>query len=104
MTISWPLRNRVSGRSTTTAVEAGADLACAASGRQAHPVFGLWPVALAGDLRQALEAGVRKVDAWTARFRLAAVDFPAVPVDPFFNANRVDDLGEAERIVATAAL
>ena len=33
---------------------AGADLACAASGGRTHPVFGLWPVALRADLRQAL--------------------------------------------------
>jgi molybdopterin-guanine dinucleotide biosynthesis protein A len=33
------------------AIEAdGADLACAASVGRAHPVFGLWPVRLAGDL------------------------------------------------------
>jgi molybdenum cofactor guanylyltransferase len=37
------------------AVEAqGADLACAASGGQAHPVFGLWRVDLAPALRSAL--------------------------------------------------
>ena len=42
---------------------AGADLACAASGGRAHPVFGLWPVALRADLRQALvEQGERKID------------------------------------------
>ncbi|MGH7091384.1 MAG: NTP transferase domain-containing protein, partial [Stellaceae bacterium] len=84
------------------AVEAGADLACAASGGQAHPVFGLWPVALAADLRRALEAGVRKVDQWTGRFRLAEVTFAAEPVDPFFNANRPDDLAAAETLVAAA--
>lgn len=84
-------------------VEAGAELACAASGGQVHPVFGLWPVALAADLRSALGAGVRKVDAWTGRYRLAEVAFPAAPVDPFFNANHEDDLAEAERLVAAAA-
>jgi molybdenum cofactor guanylyltransferase len=83
------------------ALEAGADLACAASGGRAQPVFGLWPVALAGDLRAALEAGVRKVDEWTARFRLAEVAFEAAPVDPFFNANRPDDLAAAEALAAT---
>ena len=31
---------------------------------------------------------MRKIDAWTARYRLATVEFPAAPVDPFFNANR----------------
>jgi molybdopterin-guanine dinucleotide biosynthesis protein A len=84
------------------AVEAGrADLACAVSGGRAHPVFGLWPVRLAEDLRRAmLEEEVRKVDLWTARHRLVEVAFPAAPVDPFFNTNRPEDLAEAERLLA----
>ena len=80
---------------------AGADLACAASGGRAHPVFGLWPVELRADLRAALvEQGERKIDRWTASHRLVEVAFPCVPVDPFFNANREDDLAEAERLIA----
>ena len=80
------------------AVDGGAELACAASGGQAHPVFGLWPVALREALRHAMvEEGLRKVDRWTARYRLATVEFPVTPVDPFFNANRPEDLIEAER-------
>jgi molybdopterin-guanine dinucleotide biosynthesis protein A len=84
------------------AVEAqGADLACAASGGQAHPVFGLWRVDLAPALRSALvEEQIFKVDRWTARYRLAQVDFPSTPIDPFFNANRPEDLAEAERLLA----
>ncbi|HEX6011798.1 MAG TPA: molybdenum cofactor guanylyltransferase MobA [Geminicoccaceae bacterium] len=79
----------------------GAELACAASGGRAHPVFGLWPTAFAGGLRRALvEEGVRKIDAWTARHRLAVVEFPMGRVDPFFNANRPEDLAEAERLLA----
>ena len=55
---------------------AGADLACAASGGQAHPVIGLWPVRLREELRHALvDEGIRKVDVWTARYRLATVRF-----------------------------
>lgn len=78
-----------------------ADMACAASGGRAHPVVGLWPVRLQGDLEAALFAeGVRKVDAWTGRFRLATVDFSDRPFDPFFNANRPEDLEEAERLLA----
>jgi molybdopterin-guanine dinucleotide biosynthesis protein A len=84
------------------AVDAGADLACAASGGQAHPVFGLWPLALRHDLRRALaDEGLRKVDQWTARYRLTQVDFPIRPFDPFFNANRPADLVEAETLAAT---
>lgn len=83
------------------ATEEGAELVCAASHGQPHPVIGLWPVRLREDLRRALvEWGVRKVDAWTARHRLAVVDFPAFPVDPFFNINSPEDLAAAERLIA----
>lgn len=76
--------------------EAGADLACAVSGGRPHPVFGLWPVRLREDLRAAVcDEGVRKVDLWTARHRLVAVPFCDRPVDPFFNANRPEDLERA---------
>jgi molybdopterin-guanine dinucleotide biosynthesis protein A len=77
-----------------------ADMACAASNDRPHPVVGLWPVRLRHNLRRALaEDGIRKVDAWTAQYRLATVEFPADPVDPFFNANRPEDLAEAERLL-----
>jgi molybdopterin-guanine dinucleotide biosynthesis protein A len=78
-----------------------ADLACAASGGQPHPVIGLWPVRLREDLRRALvDQGVRKVDVWTARYRTAVVPFPDQPVDPFFNANRPEDLDRAAALLA----
>jgi molybdopterin-guanine dinucleotide biosynthesis protein A len=82
----------------------GADMACAASGGRHHPVFGLWPVRLAADLRHALaDEGIRKVDLWTARHKLVAVEFAADPHDPFFNVNRPEDVEEAERIAAGIA-
>ena len=76
-----------------------ADMACAASGGRHHPVFGLWPVALRDDLGHAMTAdGIRKVDLWTARHRLAVAEFADRPYDPFFNVNRPEDVAEAERI------
>jgi molybdopterin-guanine dinucleotide biosynthesis protein A len=82
----------------------GADLACAASGGQTHPVIGLWPVRLREGLRHALGAeGIRKVDVWTARYPLATVDFPVDGVDPFFNANRPEDLDRAAALLKEAA-
>ena len=79
----------------------GTVLACAASGGRAHPVFGLWPVALRDDLRRSMEQdGIRKVDVWTARHGLAVVDWPDSPQDPFFNANRPEDLAQAEEMMA----
>jgi len=78
----------------------GADLACAASGGQPHPVIGLWPVRLRDDLRRAVrDEGLRKVDVWTARYRLATVGFADAPVDPFFNANRLEDLDRAAALL-----
>ncbi|MGB8276224.1 MAG: molybdenum cofactor guanylyltransferase MobA [Alphaproteobacteria bacterium] len=78
-----------------------ADVALAASGGRKHPVFGLWPVRLAPDLRAALVGeGVRKVEDWTSRHRVAVADWPIEPFDPFFNANRPEDLAEAERLLA----
>ncbi len=78
----------------------GAELACAASGGQPHPVIGLWPVRLRGELRQALIAEeIRKVDVWTARYPLATVDFPITTIDPFFNANRPEDLDRAAALL-----
>jgi molybdopterin-guanine dinucleotide biosynthesis protein A len=82
-----------------------ADLACAASGGRRHPVIGLWPVRLADNLQKAIEQeDIRKVDLWTARFKLAVAEFSEEPTDPFFNVNRPDDLDEAERVCQVGVL
>ena len=79
--------------------EQNAQLAVAASAGQSHPVIGLWSVALREELRHALVVeDIRKIDRWTARYRLATVTWPAEPLDPFFNANTMDDIAEAERL------
>jgi molybdopterin-guanine dinucleotide biosynthesis protein A len=76
-----------------------AQLAVAASAGQTHPVIGLWRVSLREELRHALVVeDIRKIDRWTARYRLATVTWPAEPLDPFFNANTMDDIAEAERL------
>jgi molybdopterin-guanine dinucleotide biosynthesis protein A len=78
-----------------------AELAVAASDGQTHPVVGLWSVHLRGELRHALVAeDVRKIDRWTARYPLATVSWPVTPLNPFFNANTIDDIAEAERLAA----
>ncbi|WP_439367543.1 molybdenum cofactor guanylyltransferase MobA [Bradyrhizobium sp. DASA03005] len=78
-----------------------AQLAVAASDEQSHPVIGLWRVALREELRHALVVeDLRKIDRWTARYPLATVTWPTEPVDPFFNANTVEDIAEAERLAA----
>ena len=82
-----------------TRAEQNAQLAVAASKGQSHPVIGLWSVALREELRHALVVeDMRKIDRWTARYRLATVTWPAEPLDPFFNANTMDDIAAAERL------
>jgi molybdopterin-guanine dinucleotide biosynthesis protein A len=81
-----------------------AQLAVAASGDQTHPVIGLWRVDLRAQLRHALVVeDLRKIDRWTARYPLATVTWPTQPLDPFFNANTVEDIAEAERLAALDA-
>ena len=78
-----------------------AELAVAMSGDQTHPVIGLWSVRLREELRRALVVeGIRKIDRWTSRYPLATVTWPTAPFDPFFNANTVEDIAEADRLAA----
>ena len=84
---------------------ASGSIALAQSGGELHPVIGLWPVALADDLEQALRAGTRKVLAWTDRHGTVPVEFPFThlkgrSVDPFFNANTPEELAEARHLLA----
>jgi molybdenum cofactor guanylyltransferase len=80
-------------------IEQDAQLAVAASGGQTHPVIGLWSVSLREELRHALVVeDIRKIDRWTARYNLATVTWLTEPLDPFFNANTMDDIAEAERL------
>jgi len=92
-------------RRLVEAIAAGeGGLACAASEGRTHPVFALWPVALRGELRRALEdEGIRKVDAFTARHATATVDFATTPFDPFLNINGPEDMSRAEGLLALAA-
>jgi molybdopterin-guanine dinucleotide biosynthesis protein A len=77
------------------------EVVTAASGVQTYPVIGLWPVSSRQALRDALvKEDLRKVDAWTKRFRRAIASFSAEPIDPFFNANTPEQLAEAERLAA----
>ncbi len=87
---------------------AGADIALAASDGQTHPVVGTWALHLAEPLRADLQAGVRKVLDFCDQHSIVTVEFPSLNVngetiDPFFNANRPDDLAQAERILRARA-
>ena len=78
---------------------AGADLACAASRGRSHPTAAIWPVALAAALHEAVATeGIRAVAGFTDRYRIAVVEWPSDPLDPFFNINTPADRDEAERV------
>ena len=80
---------------------AGTPLACARSGEWRHPVVALWRVSLRDDLRRTLvDEGLRKIEIWTARHGVAVADWPAEPVDPFFNVNTPEDAARARKIAA----
>jgi len=76
-------------------------LACAKSGDWRHPVVGLWPVALRGDLRRALmDENLHKIEVWTARHGVAIAEWDDTPIDPFFNVNTPADAARAGEIAA----
>ena len=86
-------------------IEAGTPLACARSGEWRHPVVGLWPVVLRDDLRKALvDEHLHKIELWTTRHGIAIADWPAEPIDPFFNVNTPQDAARAETIAAQHAV
>jgi len=70
-------------------------------GLSEHPTFGLWPVALADNLEEALTVGnMRKVIVWTSRHGCARAVFDDAGDFPFFNVNTPEDMVAAERILA----
>jgi molybdopterin-guanine dinucleotide biosynthesis protein A len=84
-----------------TRIATGLPLACARSGEWRHPVVALWPVKLREDMRHALiDDGLRKIEIWTARHGIAIADWPATPIDPFFNVNTPEDAARAEALAA----
>ena len=79
-------------------------IALAKSGDRVHPVFGLWPVALADDLEAAMrEEDLRKVLVWVRRHANVEVIFSGrvvdgIELDPFFNINTPEDMETAEAL------
>lgn len=79
------------------------EIAVAWSGGEMHPLFALWPVALADDLDAWIRTDEkRRVRAFIARHPSVAVDFPPIAttagsLDPFFNINTPQQLQEAEQ-------
>lgn len=63
-----------------------------------HPTFGLWPVNLRADLRDALEQGLFKMTLWAERHGIALAEFETGAYDPFFNVNTPEDLRLARAV------
>jgi len=85
-------------------------IALAASTAGTHPVFGLWPVALADDLEAFLRSGEGgKILKFADRHLRLNVPFDDIvlpdgtAVDPFFNVNTPQDAAHAEMIAARLA-
>jgi len=69
-------------------------------GRQArHPTFALWRVGLRAELRDALEAGLRKVVAFSHERGCVDVEFPNEAA--FFNVNTPEELALAQARMET---
>ena len=90
---------------TAAAAAAGTPLAAAVTphdlGRDRHPTFGLWPVALREDLRAALASGLRKVVLWTEPHGCARACF--ADSEAFFTVNTPEDLSRAQALAETVA-
>jgi molybdopterin-guanine dinucleotide biosynthesis protein A len=85
--------------------QAGASSAIASSSGEWTPVVGLWSVALADTLAEALRQGVRAVHRFATAQGSAVVEFPleeigGEPIDPFFNVNTPEDLEKARALLA----
>ena len=84
-------------------VQNNADIAVAAAreedgGLRPQPVFCLMRVTLLESLVKFMQAGGRKIDAWTAQHTCVVVPFDTPDVEPraFFNANTIEELHRLE--------
>jgi molybdopterin-guanine dinucleotide biosynthesis protein A len=68
----------------------------AVSGGRVHHAVALWPVSCRGALAAHLQSGIRSVFGFARTLPMREVEFPAVPVDPFFNINTPADLDLAQ--------
>ncbi|TDK37595.1 molybdenum cofactor guanylyltransferase MobA [Rhizobium deserti] len=81
----------------------------AASDGRLHPVFCLWPRAIAEDLQDWLaDPDNRRIQAFLRRHRMVTVDFslidtPEGTIDPFLNINTPEDLETARRFAGLLA-
>ena len=83
------------------AIQTPVTIAVAQSRGRLHPVVAMWPIRLADDLNDWLEAGMsRRVRDWLERNSSVAVAFDdgARSLDPFFNVNTPEEATVAEHL------
>jgi molybdopterin-guanine dinucleotide biosynthesis protein A len=90
---------------TTALTDENADIAMAAAREEdgtvrPQPVFTLMRTSLLESLVKFMQAGGRKIDAWTAQHTTVVVPFDEPEVDPhaFFNANTLEELHRLEKL------
>lgn len=92
-------------RLTAALTDENADIAMAAAREEdgtvrPQPVFTLMRTSLLESLVKFMQAGGRKIDAWTAQHTTVVVPFDEPEVDPhaFFNANTLEELHRLEKL------
>lgn len=73
--------------------------AVASSGGELHPVCSLWRIAAADELSSYCATGRRSLRGFAAHVGFVEVQWPAAPLDPFYNINTPADLAAAEAIL-----
>ncbi len=81
----------------------GAGVALARSDGRLHPVCALWRTGLDGALATYAATGRGALMGLADAVGWTAVDWPAEPVDPFFNVNTPEDLQRAEGILSSSS-
>lgn len=80
-----------------------ADVAMVKSQGRLHPICALWSTRALSSLPEYAEISRRSLIGFAERLGMTEVEWPADPVDPFFNINTSEDLACAEQLVASRA-
>ncbi len=75
------------------------DVVFAKSGNRIHPTIGLWKNNIKKKLELDINEGVRKIDAFTANFKVSYEEWDIKKYEPFFNINNREDLNLAKKLI-----
>lgn len=81
------------------AIDENTEIICPISNGQRHPVFCLWRIDQANDLRQTLLNGNSRLHDWLNQRHTRELQFNDNNGDPFFNINTPAQLGEASTLL-----